>query len=205
MIAVLAAVCAYFVGPGRVEDSALTLFGGVPGHATVNECSGVKGGRRCTSTFVSDPGAPSVRISGVLIEPASGLQPGTTVAGRVAGAESTQMYADGSLVQLIPLTIFGGTLLGLIVLLVRFPLRAAIHLWRPDIWPYSVWPPRVPRAGRIGATAAKVSATLLAAGFALGIASGVGVWWAIGLLVVMLAIAATVIVRKARHRAAASP
>lgn len=201
VIAVLAAVCAYFLGPGRMNDSVVTLFGGIPGHATVDECGGVGGGRRCTSTFVSDPGVARVEISGVLIEPGSGLQPGATVAGRVAAADSTQMYAYGSVVQLIPLTIFGGALLGLVTLLVRFPLRAVIHLVRPDIWPYGVWPARVPRTVRIGATVAKVGGVVLGVGFALGMASGVGIWWAIGLLAVMLAIVGTVIVRKVRKRA----
>ena len=105
-----------------------------------------------------------MEISGVLIEPGSNLQPGAVVAGGVAGADSTQMYAYGrGLVQLIPLTVFGGAVLGLITLLVRFPLRALIHLIRPDIWPYGVWPARVPRAVRIGATVAKVSGTVLGA------------------------------------------
>ncbi len=202
-IAVLAAVFAYFAGPGRVGDSVVTLFGGIPGHATVDQCSG-RDGQRCTSTFVSDAGAPRVEISGVLIEPGNGLHPGMTVAGRVAGADSVQMYADGSLVQLIPLTIFVGALLGVLVLFVRFPLRSAIHLLRPDIWPYGVWPPRVPRVVRIGATVAKVSGTVLGAGFALGMASGVGVWWAIGLAAAMLAIVVTVILRKVRKRSAVS-
>ena len=203
VIAALAAVCGYFIGPGRVGDGAVTLFGGIPGHATVDGCSGVGGASRCTSTFVSDRGVARVRISGVLIEPGSDLRPGTTVAGRVAAADSTQMYAYGSVVQLIPLTIFGGALLGLLVLLVRFPLRAAIHLVRPDVWPYGVWPARVPRVVRIGATVAKVGGAVLGAGFALGMASGVGVWWAIGVLVVLVAIVGTVIVSKARKRAAA--
>lgn len=204
-IAVLAAVCAYFLGPGRVNDSVVTLFGGIPGHATVDECSGVGGGRRCVSTFVSDPGVARLKISGVLIEPGSGLRPGVTVAGRVAAADSVQMYAYGTVVQLVPLTIFGGALLGLITLLVRFPLRAVIHLARPDIWPYGVWPARVPRAVRIGATVAKIGGAVLGAGFALGMAGGIGVWWAVGLLVVLLAIVAAVVVSKARKRAAAGP
>ena len=202
-IVALAAVCAYFLGPGGVNDSAVTLFGGIPGHATVDQCSGVKGGRRCTSTFVSDTGRPRVEIGGVLIEPGGNLRPGTVVAGRVAGADSTQMYAYGSFVQLIPLALFGGALLGLISLLVRFPLRAVIHLVRPDVWPYGGWPARVPRAVRIGAVVAKAGGLVLGVGFALGLASGVGIWWAIGLLAVLLAIVGTVIVRRARKRAPA--
>ena len=212
LVAVLAltGVCGYFLATGVVTDSAAVLVAGIPGRVTVEHCdmqgrnAKAKGPRQCFGSFTSDSGAPQVVLSDVVIQDSGGFQPGQTLHGRVGGAGSNEVYPDGNLVELIPLTLFGGALLGLLTVLVRWPVRSVIHLWRPDIWPYRVWPAPVPRLVRVGARVAAVAGTVLALLFAVGIASGINAGIAIGLVVLILVMVGWVIIGRIR-RARSAP
>lgn len=198
----VSAFCGLFIVSGTVSDSVVVLGGGIHGHATVDACHRGSKSITCTGTFTSDPGYGNIVIDDIVVEGAGRV--GTTVDARVGSADSNHAYAGWSLIPLVPITLFGVALLGLVAMLVAWPLRAAIHLWRPDVWPYWIGPlaaPRNPRWVGIAMKAAGVYGAVLAVAFLLALASGIAGLYGVGFcILVAVVLAIRWVTRRASRR-----
>jgi hypothetical protein len=206
----LTGFCGLFIVSGTLTDSLAVLAGGIPGHVTVDGCHRSSRSATCHGMFVADDRAHPVVIDDAVIEGGGRLPVGSTVAARAGTADANHVYLGWSLVPLIPLVVFGAGLLLLVTLLVAWPLRAAIHLWRPDVWPYWVGPAteslmgeRAPRPVRIAIRVAVGYLAVLAVAFVLAMASGIGGPYGLG-VGVLLAVA-WLIRRIVRERSARRP
>lgn len=138
-IAGLAGFCAAFLATGTVTGSFITVFGGggIPGTVTVNECHPSGRSTTCTGSFRSDRTTDPVLLHDVVVE-GPGVSDGAVLSAQASGSDANHVYAGWTLIPLIPLAMFVGITLGLLRLLLFWPVRAAIHVFRPDIWPYWV-------------------------------------------------------------------
>lgn len=210
LIAVAATVFVLVIRAGWLSDIDLVVGGGIRGQITVDLCHASGRSFTCWGTFRSDPHYGNIVIHNAEVADNRVLKAGPTYPARIGTPTSSIAYPNWTLFPLAPLVIILGSLLALIVMLVAWPLRAAIHLWRPDVWPYWIGTmpaPSGPRAIRIGRFVARVSSIVLSVLFVLSIVSGFAGLYGIVFCIVVAAIVASAswFVRWRRRRAEARP
>lgn len=186
----LTALCTVFIVSGTLLDLGTMFGGGVSGHVTIDSCVHGAKSITCTGTFVSSDQAHPLEIDSVVVD--AGGRVGTTVSGRVSGPKATHMYPAFSTIPLIPLTVFSAALLGLLTALLNWPVRSALHAWRPDLWPLWLGPSgpprkldRTPRIIRLASTVAYWWLGLTGIAFAVGFIGALAGPYGVGALVVI--------------------
>ena len=186
----LAGFCAVFTGTGTVTGSITAVFGGggIPGTVIVHECHPSGRGTTCTGSFSSDRKTDPVVLNDVVVE-GTGVREGAELSAQASGSDANHVYAGWTLIPLIPLALFFTAAVGLLRLLLFWPLRAAIHLFRPDIWPYWVSyndndngasraPKPIQIVGRIGG----ILMAVVGLAFLAALADGIGGFYGLGAL-----------------------
>lgn len=205
-IAALTAMCGLFVLSGTLADVAVVLGGGVSGTVTVDSCHRGSKSTTCTGTFVAADHRHPLVIDSVVVE--GGGRTGATVSGRVSGPRATHLYPAWSSIPLIPLSVFSGALLALLLALVCWPVRSAVHLWRPDVWPYWIGPSgpprkldRTPRVVQLASTVAYWWGGLTMVAFFFGFVGALAGPYGIGALVLIGVLGAAWYLVKKRGKA----
>ena len=186
----LAGFCAAFIATGTVTGSVITVFGGggIPGTVTVNECHPSGRSTTCTGSFRSDRKTDPVVLNDVVVE-GTGVREGAELSAHAGGSNANHVYAGWTLIPLIPLALFFTMALGLLRLLLFWPLRAAIHVFRPDIWPYWVGyddndngTSKAPKPIQIFVRVSGILMTVIGLAFLAALADGIGGFYGLGAL-----------------------